>query len=159
MTRTMQLTTSTGDLLTESLDWNFDPKDPDDCSGASSNRFIDQTCYPFPKHIELAEAFTTAGFHVIRVERLWCANVWNLSLERGTSNLPVDYRSALRHLRQVLERHGVPIDRDTPSLRMEGDRFYVAFRWAVGEVGAVVRRRAGGWNFVRTRVYEPETLN
>jgi hypothetical protein len=137
------------DALDLDIDWTPDPTDPD-LSPQAVAQLLSRICDPFPDHVELAAMFTAAGFNVIRVEKLWCAHVWDISMERGTTELPREYRPAARHLRRLLEQHRIPVDRVTPALRLNGNRLTISFRWAEGKVGAIIRRRGGGWNTLQT---------
>ena len=143
------------DYLDPSLDWTPDLTHPDETSDTKS--YIEEWCSAFPEHFRLVEIFTAAGFAVVRVERLWCAGLWNLSLLRGTSELPTDYRPAARRIRTLLDRNGIPVDREPPALRLTGDRISAAFNWWAGEVGAICRRSGGGYDTLRTPDYQPET--
>jgi len=138
------------------LDWEHDPSDPEEIAPQTMGRFAVEVCNPFPHHVDLAAVFTGAGFKVIRVEKLWCAHVWEVAMERGTSELPTEYRPAVRRLRTLLTGLRVPVERDSPTLRLSGNRVSLAFRWREGAVGAICRRRGGGWDTVRTPKYEPE---
>lgn len=141
-------------LIDGTIDWTPDPSDPDEIGDAKAR--IDEWCSAFPEHLRLAEIFTAAGFAVVRVEKLWCAHLWNVSLLRGTSCLPTDYRPAARRIRTLLERNGIPVDREPPALRLNGNRISAAFSWRAGEVGALCRRSTGGYDNVRTPDYQPE---
>ena len=136
------------------VDWTPDPTDPD--SSAATKSVIDEWCSAYPEHFRLVEIFTAAGFAVVRVEKLWCAHLWNVSLRRGTSGLPTDYRPAARRIRTLLDRSGIPVDREPPALRLNGDRISAAFNWRAGEVGAVCRRSRGGYDTVRMHDYQPD---
>lgn len=142
------------DHLDPSVDWTPDPSDPD--SSVATKSVVDQWCSAFPEHFRLVEIFTAAGFAVVRVEKLWCAHLWNVSLRRGTSGLPTDYRPAARRIRTLLERNGITVDREPPALRLNGDLISAAFNWRAGEVGAVCRRSRGGYDTVRMHDYQPD---
>lgn len=142
------------DLADPAIDWTPDLTDPD--SSAATKSVIDQWCSAFPEHFRLVDIFTAAGFAVVRVEKLWCAHLWNVSLRRGTSGLPTDYRPAARRIRTLLDRSGIPVDREPPALRLNGDQISAAFNWRAGEVGAVCRRSRGGYDTVRTPDYQPD---
>lgn len=137
------------------IDWTPDPTDPDEPHDTKG--CIEEWCSAFPEHFRLVEIFTAAGFAVVRVEKLWCAHLWNVSLRRGTSELPTDYRPAARRIRTLLDRNGITVDREPPALRLTGDRISAAFNWRAGEVGAICRRSGGGYDTVRTPDYQPET--
>jgi hypothetical protein len=142
------------DYLDPSIDWTPDLTDPDET--CDTKGCIDEWCSAFPEHFRLVEIFTAAGFAVVRVEKIWCAHLWNVSLLRGTSELPTDYRPAARRIRTLLDRNGIPVDREPPALRLTGDRISAAFNWRAGEVGAVCRRSGGGYDTVRTPDYQPD---
>ena len=137
------------------VDWTPVPTDPD--ASAATKSVIDEWCSAFPEHFRLVDIFTAAGFAVVRVERLWCAGLWTVTLRRGTSGLPTDYRPAARRIRTLLDRNGIPVDREPPALRLNGDRISAAFNWGAGEVGALCRRSGGGFDTVRTPEHQPET--
>ena len=140
---------------TEEVDWTPDPTDPDEV--VDPKAYFERWCLTFPEHVRLAEIFTAAGFAVVRVEKLWCAHMWNVSLIRGKSGLPTDYRPAARRIRTLLNRNGIAVDREPPALRLSGDRISAAFIWKAGEVGALCRRSCGGYDTLRTPDYQPET--
>ncbi len=142
------------DLADPSIDWTPDSTSPD--SWVATKATIDQWCSAFPEHFRLVDIFTAAGFAVVRVEKLWCAHLWNVSLRRGTSGLPTDYRPAARRIRTLLDRNGITVDREPPALRLSGDRISAAFNWREGEVGAICRRSGGGYDTVRTPDYQPD---
>ncbi len=142
-------------LADSDIDWTPVLTDPD--SAVATKAVIDQWCSAFPEHFRLVEIFTAAGFAVVRVEKLWCAHLWNVSLRRGTSGLPTDYHPAARRIRTLLNRSGIPVDREPPALRLNGDRISAAFNWRAGEVGAICRRSGGGYATLRTPDYQPET--
>ena len=142
-------------LDNSSIDWTPVPTDPD--ASAATKSVIDEWCSAFPEHFRLVDIFTAAGFAVVRVERLWCAGLWTVTLRRGTSGLPTDYRPAARRIRTLLDRNGIPVDREPPALRLNGDRISAAFNWGAGEVGALCRRSGGGFDTVRTLEYQPDT--
>lgn len=142
------------DVLDPDIDWTPDPTDPDGTANAKD--LIDRWCSAFPEHFRLVEIFTAAGFAVVRVEKLWCAHLWNVSLRRGTSGLPTDYRPAARHVRTLLSRNGIPVDREPPALRLNGEQISAAFNWRAGVVGALCRRSGGGYDSVRTPDYQPD---
>ena len=142
------------DVLDSSLDWTPDPTDPDE--PGDTRGCIDEWCSAFPEHFRLAQIFADAGFGVVRVEKLWCVHLWNVSLLRGTSELPNEYRPAARRIRTLLERNGIPVDRESPALRLNGSHISAAFNWRAGEIGAIYRRSAGG-GYEAVRTPEPET--
>ena len=124
------------------IDWTPDLTDPDEI--ADTKGYIDEWCSVFPEHFRLVDIFTAAGFAVVRVEKPWCAHLWNVSLRRGTSELPTDYRPAARPIRTILDRNDIPVDREPPALRLNGDQISAAFNWRAGEVGVLCRRSGGG---------------
>ena len=63
----------------------------------------------------------------------------SLAALRGSSGLPAECRPAVRHIRTLLAQIGIPVDRETPALRLNGNRVYGSFRWEAGEVGAIER--------------------
>lgn len=136
------------------VDWEASLTDPD--YAANPKAVIDRWCSAFPEHFRLVDIFTAAGFAVVRVEKLWCAHLWNVSLRRGTSGLPTDYRPAARRIRTLLNRNGITIDREPPALRLNGDCISAAFNWRAGEVGAICRRSRRGYDMVRTPDYQPD---
>ena len=144
------------ETLGTTLDWAHDPTDPDNYTPNAEKRFVHTVCHPFSHHDGLAERFAAAGFKVVRVQKEWCFDLWSIVMERGDSGLPRDYQPAIRRLRRILETHCVPVDRDSPTLRSNGNRVSIAFRWCEGEVGAICRRRGGGWNAVRSPTYKEE---
>ena len=138
-----------------SIDWTPTATDPD--SSVATKSVIEEWCSAFPEHFRLVEIFSKAGFAVVRVERHWCCHLWSVSLRRGTSGLPTDYRPAAGRIRTLLDRSGIPVDCEPPALRLNGDRISAAFNWRAGEVGALCRRLGGGFDTVRTPEYQPET--
>lgn len=151
---TCSLTPDTS-LLDPTIDWSPDLTDPDEPGNAKG--YIERWCSAFAEHVRLIEIFTAAGFAVVRVEKLWCAHLWNISLLRGTSELPTDYRPAARRIRTLRDRNGIPVDREPPALRLNGDRISAAFNWRAGEVGALCRRSGGGYDTVWTADYKLDT--
>lgn len=141
--------------LDADIDWTPDVTDPD--QSLDTKGYIENWASAFPEHFRLVEIFTAAGFSVVRIEKLWCAHLWNVSLRRGTSGLPTDYRPAARRIRTLLDRSGIPVDREPPALRLNGDQISAAFNWRAGEVGAVCRRSGGGYDTIRTPDYQTET--
>lgn len=142
-------------LTDEDIDWTPILNNPD-CP-ADVKAVVDDWCSAFPEHFRVADIFAAAGFAVVRVEKNWCHHLWNVSLRRGTAELPADYRPAARRIRTMLDRGGIPVDREPPALRLNGDRISAAFIWRAGEVGAICRRSGGGFDTVRTPDYQSDT--
>ncbi len=136
------------------VDWEAVLTDPDYV--ANPKTVIALWCSAFPAHFRLVEIFTAAGFVVVRVEKEWCCHLWKVSVLRGTSGLPTEYRPAARRIRTLLNRSGIPVDREPPALRLSGDRISAAFNWRAGEVGALCRRSGGGYDTLRTPDYQPD---
>jgi hypothetical protein len=147
----------------EGFDWSlyedtgaeFDPTDPDDWMPRSAKRYIGQNIVVFPEHIRVYEAFAAAGFIVKVVEKLWYHENWVVTMDRGTADLPLEYRPALRRIKTLL-RGGELCSDDFAALRISGKRMWLSFTWKAGEVGFLVKQKDGIYVAKRTEIPQPE---
>ena len=131
----------------------FDPEDPDDC--LNHNAMVSSWLPQFGQHDFFAAIFTGSFFRVKSIERLATHPVWTAHLHRGNAILCREVVPAMRELRAIFKEHGIPLPRNSPSVRMTGQSLLVSWVWNDGDPGIVTWSRDGRRE---ERVYFAEEL-